>query len=124
MSAELYYRLAHNKIERIRIIDPTYGENVTFTTVGNIGRDYSLGTEFMIIFDPVEFWNVNLMANLYDYKVEGILYDKPFSRTSFNWSTRLNNVFKLWTSTQFQLNFKYNSPTVSSQGRSEGYYSN
>lgn len=122
VSAEVYYKMTNNKIELIRKIDPAFGDNITFATVDNVGSDKSLGTEFMMIFDPVEFWNVNLMANLYDYRVEGTIYDKPFSRKSFNWSTRLNNVFKLWTSTQFQFNFNYHSPTVSSQGTSEGFF--
>ena len=72
-----------------------------------------------MIFDPFEFWNVNLMANLYNYKIEGLLYNQDFSRESFNWNARLNNVFRLGTSTQMQLNLNYNGPRVSSQGRSE-----
>ena len=55
--------------------------------------------------------------------VEGVLYDEPFSRESFNWQTRLNNTLKLWSSTQIQFNQNYNSPSVSSQGRWEGFFS-
>jgi hypothetical protein len=71
----------------------------------------------MLIFDPFSFWNVNLMGNLYKYRIEGSILDEPFSNESFNWQTRLNNTFKLWSSTQIQFNLNYNSPTVSSQGR-------
>src|SRR5690606_34679249 len=55
-SAELYHRVTNNKIERIRSL---YAENITLNSVENIGKDYSTGSEFMVIFDPVDFWNVN-----------------------------------------------------------------
>jgi hypothetical protein len=97
-------------------------ENVILTTRENVGTDYSLGAEAMIIVDPIRFWNVNLMGNIYNYMVEGILYDESFSRNSFNWQIRFNNSFKLWSSTQIQFNLNYNSPTVSSQGRWEGNF--
>jgi hypothetical protein len=120
LSAELYFRMTTNKIEPIRT---ALEENVTLTTFSNVGEDYSLGGEVMFIFDPISFWNVNLMANVYNYRVEGSILDEPFSNESFNWQTRMNNTFKLWSSTQIQFNLNYNSPTVSSQGRWEEFFS-
>jgi outer membrane cobalamin receptor len=117
VSSEIYYRITKNKIEFIRTI---VDEDVTLTTFENVGKDYSLGAEVMFNFNLFQFWNVNLMGNVYDYLVEGVLYDEPFSRSSFNWQTRFNNTFKLWSSTQVQFNLNYNSPSVSSQGRWEG----
>ena len=120
LSAEVYHRVTNNKIENIRSV---YEENINLHTVANVGKDFSTGTELMLLLDPFEFWNVNFMANLYDYRIEGVLYDEPFSRKSFSWNARLNNMFKLSPSTQFQFNFHYNSPTVSSQGTWEESYS-
>ena len=121
ISADLYYRATHNKVEQIRSVYQGIDtlKNITLNSVENVGADYSLGSEFMMIFDPFEFWNVNLMANLYNYKIKGILYSEDFSRESFNWNTRFNNVFRLGTSTQMQLNLNYSGPRVSSQGRWE-----
>jgi outer membrane receptor protein involved in Fe transport len=120
LSTELYFRKTTNKIEPVRT---ALEDNVTLTTFGNVGKDYSLGGEVMLIFDPLEFWNLNLLGNLYNYRVEGSILDEPFSNESFNWQTRMNNTFKLWSSTQIQFNLNYNSPTVSSQGRWEEYFS-
>jgi outer membrane receptor protein involved in Fe transport len=117
VSSEVFYRITKNKIEFIRTV---VDEDVTLTTFENVGKDYSLGAEVMFNFNVLRFWNVNLMGNVYDYRVEGVLYDEPFSRTSFNWQTRFNNTFRLWSSTQIQFNLNYNSPSVSSQGRWEG----
>jgi len=116
-STEIYYRITHNKIERVQT---ALDENVVLTTRENVGTDYSLGGEVMLNFDPVQFWNVNLMANAYHYLVEGVLYDESFSNTSFNWQVRFYNNFKLWSSTQIQFNLNYNSPTVSAQGTRAG----
>jgi outer membrane receptor protein involved in Fe transport len=120
LSTEIYYRMTHNKIEGVSSL---FAEDVTLSTVKNIGKDYSVGSEVMLLFDIIKLWNINLMGNLYNYKVEGILFDKSFSRESFNWQTRLNNVFHLSSNSQIQLNAIYNSPSVSSQGRREGYFS-
>ena len=120
LSAELYFRQTTNKIEPVRT---AIEDNVTLTTFSNVGKDYSLGGEVMMIFDLLSFWNINLMGNLYNYRVEGSILDEPFSNESFNWQTRMNNTLKLWSSTQIQFNLNYSSPTVSSQGRWEGFFS-
>ncbi|MGB5531059.1 MAG: TonB-dependent receptor [Ignavibacteriaceae bacterium] len=119
-SAEIYYRITNNKIEHVRT---ALEENVTLTTFENVGKDYSLGAEVMFNFDPLKFWNVNLMGNVYNYLVEGTLFGESYSKNSFNWQTRLNNSFKPWSTTQIQFNLNYSSPTVSSQGRWEEMFS-
>ncbi len=118
-SVEGYYRITNNKIERIRSV---YDDNITLSSVDNIGKDYSLGTELFLNFDPIQAWNVNLMGNLYDYKIEGAFNNTDFSRSSFNWSIRFNNGIKIGKLTQIQVNSIYNSPTVSSQGRVEDFF--
>ena len=119
-SFEIYHRVTNNKTEHIRSV---YGENINLDSVFNVGKDFSTGGEMMFLFDPIENWNINLMANLYDYRIEGVLYDESFFRKSFNWNTRFNNMFKLGPDTQVQFNVNYNSPTVSSQGTLEESYS-
>lgn len=120
LSAEGYYRISNNKIEHVQ---STYSENVTLTTFDNIGKDYSLGTELMANFGIGKFWDVRLMGNLYNYKIKGIIFNESFSRESFNWNTRFNNIVKFTGDTQMQLTFSYNSPSVSAQGTREGFLS-
>ncbi len=121
LSLELYHRITNNKIDRIRSVYEEE-ENVNLNSVVNIGRDYATGSEVMILFDPLKFWNVNFMGNLYNYSLEGVLYNEAFERQSLNYSTRLNNMFKISSNTQLQVNFNYNSPGVSSQGTWEGFF--
>lgn len=119
LSIEAYYREVENKIERI--VSP-YAPNVTLQSIENVGKDYAFGNEIMFNFDPVEKWNVNLMGNLYNYKVEGELDGRSFARESFNWSLRFNNTFKFSTGTMLQFNGMYNSKSVSAQGTREGFF--
>jgi len=119
LSLEGYYKVTHNKIERVRSV---YSENVMMNTMENVGNDYSLGMEFMISYQIFKWWKANLMTNYYRYKVEGTLYDQDFSNESNNWSSRFNNDFIIKKNTKIQLNSRYNGPSVNAQGKSEGYY--
>ncbi len=117
-SAEAYYRLTHNKTDRVQSV---YEDNVMLRTIANVGKDYVFGTELMLNLNELNWWNINLMGYLYDYRVEGTLYGEPFSEESFNWRIRLNSTFKIRSSTRIQVNGNYNSPTVTSQGEREGF---
>ncbi len=120
VSVEIYYRVTHNKVERVSSV---YSETVMLHTFENVGRDYSLGVEVMLNLGVTKWWDLNLSGDFYNYKLKGTLYEQPFERTSTNWNTRLNNTFRLWKNGQFQLSSRYNSATVTAQGTSEGYYS-
>lgn len=119
LNNDIYYRINHNRIDWVR---SAYAENVTLNTFANVGTDYSLGTEYMITLNPLKLWNVNLMGNIYDYRIKGVINDAPYERKSFNWNIRFNNGINILKATQLQLNIRYNSPSVSSQGRYEGFF--
>jgi outer membrane receptor protein involved in Fe transport len=118
ISLESYYRVTHNKTERVQSV---YRDNITLQTIANVGHDYTFGTEMMTNVDLFKWWNLNLMGTLYHYEVSGELFGESFSRNSRNWNTRLNSTFKITGSTRLQLTGMYNSPSVSSQGRRESF---
>ncbi len=118
-SVETYYRKAHNKIEDVRSV---YADNVTLHSAANIGADYALGSELLLNYDVSKKWNASLTGNLYQYRIEGALFGEAFSRESFNWNARLSNTIKLGETIQLQLDGHYNSPSVSTQGRREGFF--
>jgi len=119
VSLEGYYRITNNKIERVQSV---YQDNIMLHTVTNVGKDYTFGSELMVNMDVNSWWNLNLMGNLYDYRMKGRLYNEDFSRKSLNWDVRSNNTLKLTRSLRMQLNLSYTSPSVSAQGRREGYF--
>ncbi len=118
-SNDLYYRSTSDKIEDINSV---YAENVTLTSVANVGNDYALGYEFSLQFTPVKLWQSNLMGTLYDYKISGAISNQSFARESFDWGIKDNNTFTLTHSTEAQLNVRYHSPSVTAQGTWGGYF--
>ena len=118
-SNDFYYRFTHDKIEHINSV---YAENVTLNSIANVGTDYSIGAEFMILFNPIKLWELNLMGDLYDYKIQGAISSNSFAKESFNWSIKNNNVFKITDATGLQINTRYFSPSVSAQGKWEGFF--
>ncbi len=120
LSLETYYRVTHNKVERIESV---YSDGIVLTTFANVGSDYSLGADVTLSTSLSKWWDVNLMGNLYNYMVEGEMEGENFDNTSFNWSSRINNTFKVVKNLQVQLDANYNSATVTSQGRNESNYS-
>lgn len=119
LSTEVYYRIGHDRIDRIRSV---YDKNITLHTMDNVGSDYSLGTEVMLDWDILKQWNMGLTGNLYDYRIKGTLDDQSFSRQSFNWSARMNNTFNITPTLRLQLTGRYHSASVSSQGRREPFF--
>lgn len=118
-SAEAYYRITHNKIERIKSV---YDENIYLTSFENVGSDYRLGVELMLAIDVQKWWHIDLMGNIYDYRVEGELKGRDFSESSFNWNARFNNTLRLGKTTRVQFNGMYNSPTITAQGKRDGFF--
>jgi outer membrane receptor protein involved in Fe transport len=119
LSTDLYYRYTHDKRQDINSV---YAENVTLRTVANVGHDQSAGTELMILFNPLAFWDFNFSGDLYDYKISGAINSESFARESFNWSIKNQNVFNIGGSTEIQLNTRYYSPSVTAQGKWNGYF--
>ncbi len=118
-SNDFYYRFTHDKREDINSV---YAENVTLRTVANVGNDQSLGAEFMVLFNPLKFWEFNLMGDVYDYKISGAISNESFARESFNWSIKNSDVFKITSSTDLQLSTRYYSPSVTAQGKWNGFF--
>ncbi len=118
-STDFYYRFTHDKIEHINSV---YAENVTLNSIANIGTDQSLGAELMILLNPIKLWELNLMGDLYDYRINGAISDQSVAKESFNWSIKNNNVFKITPSTSLQINTRYFSPSVTAQGKWEGFF--
>ena len=118
LSLETYYRVTHGKVERIQKV---YDEGILLHTYDNVGTDYSLGLEAMYNIPVAKWWEMNLMGNIYDYRIESN-YEGVEDRSSFNWSSRINNSFVLKKNVKLQIDGNYNSPTVTAQGETEGNY--
>lgn len=118
-SLEGYYRYTTNKITRIRTLQ---ADNTFMHTFENLNSDYSLGGELMVRFDPAKWLNLNLSANLYQYRMEGDIEDQSVDAESLNWNSRLNAIVKLPYDMRLQVNGMYNGPSITAQGESKGFF--
>jgi len=118
-SFEGYYRITHNKVERIRSV---YAENIMLSRPENVGEDFALGGEVAFGFSLFKWWKADLSGNFYQYRLEGVFDEVNFERESFNWNTRLSNTFRFGEGTRIQLNSRYNSATVTAQGTQGDYW--
>lgn len=121
ISIEGYYRITHNLVERVRSVFPDT-VNVILNTIENVGTGYAGGVEIMTTMEPVNWWSFNLMGNLFNNRIKGVIFGEPFSNESFQWDARFNNSFKLRKTTKFQVNVRYHSPSVTSQGDSKAFF--
>lgn len=116
-SLETYYRMVENKTENFRSV---YSENIIMTTFKNVGTDHSLGTEGLVTLDVAEWWNIDLLGNLFYFRGD---YNIPtLNNENTTWNSRLNNTFYIGKEMQLQVNSAYNSPSITAQGRVEDFY--
>lgn len=130
ISLEGYYKVTHNKIERVQY--PWEDQsNVMKSTTVNVGNDYSSGIEATINLSFAKWLKNDLIGNFYYYKEEGDftitnsddedIY-QDFSTESFNWSLRNNSTIIVDMATRLQFTANYQSDTNWAQGKRKGYF--
>lgn len=120
ITADVYYRKTDNKITTIQTFDEDNG--IIYREFRNLNNDRALGSELSFMYDFTKWFSVNLSGTYYYYEVEDLTGETGGYRTSNNWDTRAITTFKLPTNTRIQVNFSYQSPTATAQGRSEGFH--
>jgi len=112
ISAEIYYRVTNNKIERIRGV---YQDNIMLSTYANVGTDYALGSEIMLNTNITDWWESDFSGNFYNYRVKGDVNGEKLDRESFTWSVEWNSIFKITKTTRIQISPEYDSREVEAQ---------
>ena len=120
VSIEGYYRNTTDKITRITQYDQESGYFIN--TFENLNEEKFLGVESSFIYDITKWFNLNLSGNYYYYRLDDLTGEDAKYRSSNNWDARVVTAFKFPTNTAFQINFAYNSPSITAQGRTEGVY--
>jgi outer membrane receptor protein involved in Fe transport len=122
MSLETYYRGTSDKITRISGVDTLNGKQVFFFTSTNADQDYSLGMELMANMDLTKWWQLNLTGDLYHYQLQGKIEGQDVSSNSTTWRTNFNTTFKIKANTRLQLMGIYNGPSITLQGKRDGFF--
>lgn len=119
ISSSLYFKQTTDKIEQ-RLWIPEDGK--THTSMHNDCKDQSIGLELMGNFEVTNWWSLNTSANLFHYKIEGLVFDDPFSKSDFSWTAQMVNSFNIRKNTSIQMVAYYASQTLRSQGHLSDYY--
>lgn len=120
ISIDGFFRKTGNKITSVQYFDEEKG--LIYREFVNLNNDKALGSEASFMCDIAKWLDVNLSGSYYYYEVEDLTGETAGYRTSNNWDTRLITTFKLPTETRIQVNFTYESPSATAQGRREGYH--
>ncbi|MFC1784683.1 TonB-dependent receptor domain-containing protein [Candidatus Neomarinimicrobiota bacterium] len=119
LSFELYHRNTTNVIEAVR---SAFAENVIFQTYDNIGTSNATGLETSIVFREIDWLDIMLSANVYNYQIEGEILNESFNKSNSQWNLRFNSNFRLGDNTKLQVTNRYNSESVTAQGLQVGSF--
>lgn len=117
ISAEGFYRKTDNPMQ----MDLRVENGVNIMTMRNLGKDESLGVEFMLNAALTKKWNVNVSSSVYNYKLTGAM-ENTDSKSNTNWNIRGNTMYRFKTGTSLQLNGMYNAPTITAQGTRGAFF--
>jgi len=119
LSTEIFYRMTHNRIERIQSI---YADNIILHSVDNVGTGQMLGLETMLDLKLAPWWNLNCTGNVFQNWIFTTIGENDISKDNIDWSVRFSNEFKPFKGTRLQINGRYYGPSITSQGQRDGYY--
>lgn len=116
LSFETFYRTTNNLITRTQKL---VGQ-ISYMTMDNLNRDYSMGGEIMGNIDFTKWLMVNTSFSLYNYQLKGEILGVLVDKQSTNYSGRLNATVKFSPDSRLQLTGFYRGPSVSAQGDQKG----
>ena len=123
MSLETYYRGTTDKITRISGVDTLDGKQVFINTSTNADEDMSVGVELMANVDLTKWWQLNLTGDFYHYNLQG-----QIEGSDCKFQFQLHGVpistqhLKLQSDTRLQIMGIYNGPSVTLQGKRDGFF--
>ncbi|MBK9042168.1 MAG: TonB-dependent receptor [Saprospiraceae bacterium] len=131
-SASTYYNLSSNAFQFVRResgIVLNDGTPVIFTGPVNAGDEKRFGFETNINYNPFKKWRINANFNLFHLESEGEFSFTDISganktinldNKAVTWTARINSKYTLPYKIDWQLNFTYNAPQTTAQGKSIG----
>ena len=110
-----YYRGKANEVNTICVSEYhwLYGRVVPYSYPVNVGKSYTAGLEYNMMYRPSGFFNLRFYANLYDSYIYTVYDDQPYEFNKWSYSFRLNLWAKLWNKLEVTASGYYSSPTQS-----------
>lgn len=116
-NTSLYHLFTTNVVERITQVE----NNVNITEPSNIGTNSKIGFELNGKYTPFDFYTLNGDFNYGVFNRKGSFNNQVFDFRGDQWSTRLNNKFKISKELDLELTGSYQSKVKTVQGTRSGY---
>ena len=110
-----YYRGKTNEVNTIQLSEYhwLYDRVVKYSYPVNVGKSYTTGLEYNMMYRPSGFFNLRFYANLYDSYIYTVYDEQPYEFDKWSYSFRLNMWAKLWNKLEVTASGYYSSPTQS-----------
>ena len=109
LSISLFYRETENMITRVMTL---LDSGVTFTTYENLDKGSSYGAEIALSQGIFKWWKINGNLSFFGVKYKGDNTLEEFNDFNYAWSGKVNTTMTFWKSLDFQINFNYSSPVI------------
>ncbi|MBB4080898.1 outer membrane receptor protein involved in Fe transport [Lewinella aquimaris] len=111
--ANLYYRQVSDVINRVNTV---YNDTILNRIYTNAGDARAYGLELGTTLYPTPAWRVYLSGNVYNYRIEGRLFDAPVNTATTVYSISANTDLSFTKTFSGQLGLDYLSDRVTAQG--------
>lgn len=115
----VYYRNVQNVINRVNTV---FNDTILNRIYTNVGRAQAIGVELGTTLYPTDKWQTYLGGNLYNYSIEGYLFDEKINTSNAVYSINANTNYNFTSTLSMQLSFNYLSERVTAQGRDSQFY--
>lgn len=119
LAAEIF---SHHTSNLIQSYSRSDNEKRVVTTPENVGSSWSTGGSVMTGVTVFKRWKTILALSLYSYSLKTTIDQLNEHETQFVFSTRWQNTVELPSAFGLKLDLNYNSPSISSQNRTDGYF--
>ena len=106
-----YYRHTTNAINRVNSV---YNDSTLYRTYTNTHSAEAYGVEAGLEMNPTRWWKLYAGGTVYQFSVDGRIFDEDLERSSLNYSFNVNTTvsFTRKLSAQFSLNYLSSTATV------------
>lgn len=114
-SLSAFYRNTKDVINRVRVY---YPDNTAVVTFSNIDQSQSTGGEAVFILKFFDWWKTTLSMNANYMKYQDATPGNDWNNSGINWGAKVMSGVDFWKNTaSFQVNYNYNAPWITPQGR-------
>jgi hypothetical protein len=115
----LSYSFANNTIQGISIYNPI--TKITTSTIQNIGKNHTIGTNFYFNYPVNKNWYINFSGNLNYLFLQGIIDTAVQKNHGLQGYLYASTSYKLNNGWRLNANYSFNSPYISLQSKSNSY---